>query len=237
MTEARQSAGKPLVVRPVPAVKFVREVCLARADRPPDRQLRAARTRRSRSSYAPLADRPRLEGRRTVLSCNYGDTHTDGGTGDRRRATDSNVSSCAHRDGRRSDGQRSLSGHCGHGPIFIAQRSVANDPSRSPTVHCTIRGEGQSSSVAPTIAHRAKSRRLDVRLTNGPRVFVIFFADGSTKICPALSHRVEGSGRLAFLRSPEPATHAANQPASCKIVSLGDLAGATIPYHFHVNVP
>jgi hypothetical protein len=34
----------------------------------------------------------------------------------------------AHRDGRRFDGQPSLSGHCGHGPIFIAQRSVANDP-------------------------------------------------------------------------------------------------------------
>src|SRR5215468_6233893 len=26
------------------------------------------------------------------------------------------------------DCQPSLSGHCGHGPIFIAQRSVANDP-------------------------------------------------------------------------------------------------------------
>ena len=34
----------------------------------------------------------------------------------------------AHRDGRRLDGQPSLSGHCGHGPIFIAQRSVSNDP-------------------------------------------------------------------------------------------------------------
>ena len=34
----------------------------------------------------------------------------------------------AHRDGLRFDGQPSLSGHCGHGPIFIAQRSVANDP-------------------------------------------------------------------------------------------------------------
>jgi len=30
----------------------------------------------------------------------------------------------AHRDGRRFDGQPSLSAHCGHGPIFIAQRSV-----------------------------------------------------------------------------------------------------------------
>src|SRR6266566_4155040 len=35
----------------------------------------------------------------------------------------------AHRDGRRFDGQPSLSGHCGHGLIFIAPRSVANDPS------------------------------------------------------------------------------------------------------------
>src|SRR5215470_11818000 len=34
----------------------------------------------------------------------------------------------AHRDRRRFDGQAPLSGHCGHGPIFIAQRSVANDP-------------------------------------------------------------------------------------------------------------
>src|SRR5262249_1175221 len=34
----------------------------------------------------------------------------------------------AHRDGRRLDGQPSLSGYCGHGPIFIVQRSVANDP-------------------------------------------------------------------------------------------------------------
>jgi hypothetical protein len=33
----------------------------------------------------------------------------------------------AHRDRRRFDGQPSLSEHCGHGPIFIAQRSVAND--------------------------------------------------------------------------------------------------------------
>ena len=36
----------------------------------------------------------------------------------------------AHRDGRPFDGQPSLSGHCGHGPIFIAQRSVANGPTR-----------------------------------------------------------------------------------------------------------
>lgn len=36
----------------------------------------------------------------------------------------------AHRDGRCFDGQRSLSGHCGRGPIFIAQPSVANDPKR-----------------------------------------------------------------------------------------------------------
>src|SRR5262249_28070610 len=33
----------------------------------------------------------------------------------------------AHRDRRRFDSQPSLSGHCGHGPIFIEQRSVAND--------------------------------------------------------------------------------------------------------------
>src|SRR5262249_37869770 len=32
----------------------------------------------------------------------------------------------AHRDGRHLDGQSSLSGHSGHGLIFIAQRSVAN---------------------------------------------------------------------------------------------------------------
>src|SRR5262249_17509068 len=37
-------------------------------------------------------------------------------------------SALAHRDGRRSDGQPSLSEHCGHGPIFIVQRSAANDP-------------------------------------------------------------------------------------------------------------
>src|SRR5258708_37958210 len=37
----------------------------------------------------------------------------------------------AHRDGRHLDRPPSLSGHCGHGPIFIAQRSVANDPNRS----------------------------------------------------------------------------------------------------------
>jgi len=30
-----------------------------------------------------------------VLSCNYGDTHTDGGIGDRNGLTDTNVSSCA----------------------------------------------------------------------------------------------------------------------------------------------
>src|SRR5262249_29066560 len=34
----------------------------------------------------------------------------------------------AHRDGRRFDGQPSLSGHCGHEAIFGARRSVANDP-------------------------------------------------------------------------------------------------------------
>jgi hypothetical protein len=37
----------------------------------------------------------------------------------------------AHHDGRRFDRPPSLSAHCGHGPIFIAQRSVANDPERS----------------------------------------------------------------------------------------------------------
>jgi hypothetical protein len=36
----------------------------------------------------------------------------------------------AHRGGRHLDCPSSLSGHCGHGPIFIAQRSVANDPLR-----------------------------------------------------------------------------------------------------------
>src|SRR5215471_1325128 len=41
----------------------------------------------------------------------------------------------AHRDGRRFDGQRSLSGHCGHGTIFIAVASpitAAFDPYRRP---------------------------------------------------------------------------------------------------------
>jgi hypothetical protein len=37
------------------------------------------------------------------------------------------VPNLAHRDGRCFDGQPSLSGHYGHGPSFIAQRSVAND--------------------------------------------------------------------------------------------------------------
>ena len=37
----------------------------------------------------------------------------------------------AHRDWRRYDGQPSPSRHCGHGPIFIAQRSVANNPKRA----------------------------------------------------------------------------------------------------------
>jgi len=37
----------------------------------------------------------------------------------------------AHRDGRRFDRPPSLSGHCGHGPIFNAQRSVANDPQQT----------------------------------------------------------------------------------------------------------
>src|SRR5262245_39549283 len=40
----------------------------------------------------------------------------------------------AHRDGRHLDRPPSLPGHCGHGPMFIAQRSVANDPSRMPTL-------------------------------------------------------------------------------------------------------
>jgi hypothetical protein len=34
----------------------------------------------------------------------------------------------AHRDMLHCGGRASLSGHCGHGPIFGAQRSVANDP-------------------------------------------------------------------------------------------------------------
>ena len=37
----------------------------------------------------------------------------------------------AHHDGRHLDRPPSLSGHCGHGPIFIAQGSVANDPIRT----------------------------------------------------------------------------------------------------------
>jgi len=39
----------------------------------------------------------------------------------------------ALRDGRRFDGPPSLSGHCGHEAIFGAQRSVANDPTKSPS--------------------------------------------------------------------------------------------------------
>jgi alpha-ketoglutarate-dependent sulfate ester dioxygenase len=41
------------------------------------------------------------------------------------------MTACAHRDRRRFDGQPSLSGHCGHGSIFIAQRPVANDPEQA----------------------------------------------------------------------------------------------------------
>jgi hypothetical protein len=37
-------------------------------------------------------------------------------------------SAMAHPDGRHLDCPPSLSEHCGHGPIFIAQGSVANDP-------------------------------------------------------------------------------------------------------------
>ena len=45
----------------------------------------------------------------------------------------------AHRDRRRSDSQPSLSGHCGHGPIFIAQRSVANHPNETlPIFECGL---------------------------------------------------------------------------------------------------
>ena len=36
----------------------------------------------------------------------------------------------AHRDRRHFECQPSLSGHCGHGAIFGAQRSVAIDPSQ-----------------------------------------------------------------------------------------------------------
>jgi len=45
----------------------------------------------------------------------------------------------AHLNRRHFDGRPSLSGHCGHGPIFIAQRSVANDPIRTSTVQRSIR--------------------------------------------------------------------------------------------------
>ena len=60
-----------------------------------------------------------------------------------------------HRDGRRSDGQPSLSGHCGHGPIFIEQRSVANDPG------CvkTLRGITAPGVLSPVIVRRAKKRK------------------------------------------------------------------------------
>jgi hypothetical protein len=37
----------------------------------------------------------------------------------------------ALRGGRHLDRPPSLSGHCGHGPIFIPQRSVANDPQQT----------------------------------------------------------------------------------------------------------
>src|SRR5258708_958474 len=46
-----------------------------------------------------------------------------------------------------------------------------------------------------TLTGRAyRSLRLDVRSTNGTTVFVIFFSDKSTKICPALSRRIEALG-------------------------------------------
>jgi hypothetical protein len=51
------------------------------------------------------------------------------------RAGAQRLCALAHRDGRRSDGQPSLLGHCGHGPIFIAQRAVANDPHRKSSDH------------------------------------------------------------------------------------------------------
>src|SRR5262249_46508525 len=59
----------------------------------------------------------------------------------------------AHRDGRRFDGPPSLSGHCGHGPIFIGQRSVANDPIRTFVLSssCTGRSDNFSSSQAHSI--------------------------------------------------------------------------------------
>src|SRR5262249_11349946 len=49
----------------------------------------------------------------------------------------------------------SLSGHCGHGSIFIAQRSVANDPG------CvkTLRGITAPGILSPTILRRAKKRK------------------------------------------------------------------------------
>src|SRR5215468_10152191 len=58
------------------------------------------------------------------------------------------------------DGQPSLSGHCGHRPIFIAQRSVANDPG------CvkTLRGITAPGILSPTIVRRAKKAKIRLPL-------------------------------------------------------------------------
>jgi len=56
----------------------------------------------------------------------------------------------AHRDRRRFDGQPSLSGHCGHGQIFIAQGSVANDPLLTWPDHRVVSAEAATLRSAPS---------------------------------------------------------------------------------------
>jgi len=89
-------------------------------------------------------------------------------------AVDKNLLRCgglvlARRDGRHFDGQRSLSGHCGHGPIFIAQRPVANDPGCVKT-----RTSAKCRKYNSTIRYSAESAR-DVWLHDAQ-----FFRNAST---------------------------------------------------------
>src|SRR5215470_6708635 len=66
----------------------------------------------------------------------------------------------AHRDGRRFDGHPSLSGHCGHGPIFIVQRSVANDPPELKSIDMFPRATHRASFCINTVnASAIKSGR------------------------------------------------------------------------------
>jgi len=86
-----------------------------------------------------------------------------------------------HRDGRRFDGQPSLSGHCGHEAIFGARRSVANDPKAT-----------FSEAAQRAIANG--SLRFDVRLANDPAEVVILLPEKSGKICAAYSGRMKSNG-------------------------------------------